>query len=69
MTVKLHSRTPSLLQDSTSLPAFLILTAKSGFKRETKLCMNPVPPWWGGGFVVLVRKAIQTNQLGLILVV
>ena len=29
MTLKLHSRTPSLLQDSTSLPA----TAESGLKR------------------------------------
>ena len=30
MTLKLHSRTPSLLQDSTSLPA----TAESGFSRN-----------------------------------
>ncbi len=31
MTLKLHSRTPSLLQDSASLPGIFGLTAESGF--------------------------------------
>jgi len=30
-TLKLQSRTPSLLQERTSLPAFLVWTAESGF--------------------------------------
>src|SRR5687767_6483893 len=30
ITLQFHSRTPSLLQDSTSLPAFLVPTAESG---------------------------------------
>jgi hypothetical protein len=30
ITLKFHSRAPSLLQDSTSLPAFLVPTAESG---------------------------------------
>ena len=33
MTLKLHSRTPSLLQDSTSLPA----TAESGINQTTRV--------------------------------
>ena len=36
MTLKLHSRTPSLLQDSTALPA----TAESGFSAPTVSCFT-----------------------------
>ena len=38
MTLKLHSRTPSLLQDSTSLPA----TAEFGLDREANEQCLPV---------------------------
>jgi hypothetical protein len=36
-TLKFHSRTPSLLQDSTSLPAFLLPTAESAFNQSERV--------------------------------
>jgi hypothetical protein len=44
MTLKLHSRTPSLLQDCTSLPAFG-LTAESGSNEKAFLPISREVKW------------------------
>ena len=52
ITLKFHSRTPSLLQDSTSLPAFLIATAESGINSKYLV------------LALCVRVARPTNMIG-----